>query len=367
MKERLQIAKHANLVDEAILILYQWVNADAFEQLREEYRDNYPDNPEEYNHIWDTVLEIYYAVKEELKPKKDRVDYYFKSRNANFFFNASFAFLWSYQNPDNRLLTYEERIKGMKEAERIKAYAQIINIDEEEEISAEGLLSCEDFLSFLDAASCEKDAKWDVLRIFHNQEESYNEVTAILKEVVDLLENRFTKQITALEKQYYEYWQAVQAELGIMELLKQNLKLTWKENENGTILLPMIFQPISVTLSYEQDTDCMDVLRFGILMDQRFIISRQKMDAEDIVNFGKLLSDKSKVDILELTAKKPCYGKEIAKELGLSTATISYHVNALIKLGLLKTEVNSNRVYYSMNMERISEYLEGIKGFFVSK
>lgn len=367
MKERLQIAKHANMVDEAMLILYQWANKDAFEQMKEEYRDKFTDNPDRYNQIWDTILEIYAAVKEKLKPKKDRIDYYFKSQNINFFFNASLAFLWDFQNSDSKLLTYEERFRDLKEEDRIKAYAQIVNIDEEDGASVEGLHTYEDFLKFLDEAACQKEVKWEVLQIFHNQEACYYEVTALLKEVIDLLENHYRERIAGIEKQFYEYWMDIQENNDILKLVQQKLKITWEEKEQETILLPMIFHPVSVTFSYQPEAKETDVLRLGILLDQHFNITGHSMNAEEIVNFGKLLSDKSKVDILELTAKKPCYGKEIAKELNLTTATISYHVNALMRLGLLKTELISNRVYYCMNYEKLSEYLEDIKEFYNKK
>lgn len=364
MKERLKIQKCANLVDEAILILYQWANKDAMEQIREEYRGSYQDDSEDYDHIWNTLLDIYQTVKEELKPKKDRIDYYFKSYNINFFFYASFAFLWDFHNTENKLLTYEERFRNVKEEDRIKAYAQIINIDEEDDTATEGLHTYEDFLKFLDAASCNKEIKWEVLKIFHNQKEYYDEVSAILREVVDLLENKFSNQLAELEKNFYDYWVEKQEKEDIIELVQKNLKLTWEENEMGTVLLPMIFQPVSVTFSTKLEKQSIDVLRFGVLLDHRFHTSGRKMGSEDIVNIGKLLSDKSKVDILKLTAKKPCYGKEIAADLNLSTATISYHVNALMKLGLLKTELSYNRVYYSMNYEKLTEYLEDIGKYF---
>ena len=364
MKERLTIREHANLVDEALLILYQWANKDAMEQMKEEYRGSYQGDPEEYNHIWDMILEIYQAVKEKLTPKKDRIDYYFKSQNINFFFNASFAFLWDFHNTENKLLTYEERVRDLKEEDRIKIYASVVNIDEEDDTSIEGLHTYDDFLRFLDVAACNKDVKWDVLQIFHNQKEYYNEVTAILREVIDLLELKFSEQIDEMEKRFYDYWTNMQGNKDIIELVQQNLKITWKESELGTVLLPMIFHPISVTFSTKTDTQSIDILRIGVMLDHRLNINRKKMGSEDIVNFGKLLSDKSKVDILEMTSKKPCYGKEIASELGLSTATISYHVNALMKLGLLKTELSANRVYYSMNYEKLSDYLEDIKDYF---
>lgn len=367
MKDRFQIAKHANLVDEAIYILYQWVNKDDLEQQREEYRDNYSEVSEWYEGIWDTLLEVYNAVKQELGPKKELIEYYFKSKNVNFFFNAAFAFLWDFQNYDNQLLSYEERIANLKEEDRIKFYAQIINMEEESGAPSEGLETYDDFIGFLDAASCDKAEKWEALKIFHTQRESYNEVSEILKEVVDFITTRYEEQIEKLEQQFCEYWIGIQEKQDIMELLHHNLKLVFPANNNGTVLLPIIFQPISVSLSVSTGTELEDVLRFGILMDSRLNLSRENIAAEDIVNFGKLLCDKSKVDILELTAKKPCYGKEIANELKLSTATISYHVNALIKMGLLKTVVDSNRVYYSLNSEKFALYLDGIRKYFISK
>ena len=364
MKKSLQITKHTNLVDEAIIILYQWANNDALEQMKEEYRSNYADTPDRYNQSWDKILKIYEAVKGALKPKKDRVDYYFYSPNHSFFFNAAFAFLWEYEKSDNKLLTYEERFRDLKEEDRIKAYAQLININGEDSVFVEGLHTYEDFLKYLDEAACHKDMKWDVLQIFHNQKKYFDEVAAILKEVTELLEKEFSEQIAELEQQFYDYWIRIQEKDDIIELLQQKLKVTWDKNIN-ILLMPMIFYPFNVSLSYQADEKVINVLRLGILLDQRFNTDRRKMESEDIVNFGKLLCDKSKVDILEMTAKRPCYGKEIALELGLTTATISYHVSALMKLGLLKTEVNSNRVYYCMNKEKLSEYLEDIRAFYL--
>lgn len=364
MKERLKILRSANLVDEAILILYQWANKDALEQMRDEYRGCYLDDPEEHNRIWGILLDIYRAVKEELKSKKDLIDYYFTAGNSTFFFPASFAFLWDYHNADNQLLSYEERFGDLTEEDRIKAYARLVSADEENYEAAEEVQTYEDLLNFIDASSCSKEAKWEVLKIFHNQKDFYLEISAILKEVVDILENRYPTQIAELEKRFFDYWAAIQEKEDIIELVQQTLKVTWKESEMGTVLLPRLFHPISLTFSTLMEAQSIDVLRFGILLDRRLIIAGKKMDAEDIVNLGKLLCDKSKVDILKLTAKKPCYGKEIAAELNLTTATISYHVNALIKNGLLRTELSSNRVYYSINHEKLSEYLEDIREYF---
>ncbi len=365
MKEKLQIVKHANLVDEAFIILCHLANNDELDQLREDYRDSYLEIPDRYNNIWDTIFEIYNVIREELMPKKEQIEYYFKVYNDNFFSYAALAFLLNYQNPNNQLLPYEERVRNMKEEDRIKLYA--LFIDGGNGSPDEKLVDYESFVRFLEDTSYDKAVKWDILKIYHKQEEAYNEVTAILRKVVDIIERNYHKQIAGIEQYFYDYWQEIQEKQDIIQLLHDSLKIEWKTNENGIILLPILFEPFSVLLACKPDTDREDVLRFGILMDSRFIISRDTIVAENIVNFGKLLCDKSKVDILELTAIKPCYGKEIANELNLSTATISYHVNALIKQGLLQTVLDSNRVYYSLNTEKLSQYLEGIKKYFTKK
>ncbi len=367
MKENLKLLRGANLVDEAILILYQWANKDALEQIKEEYRGLYPEDQKRYDRIWDILLDIYYTVKEELKPKKDRIDYYFKSQNNNYFFLASFAFLWDFHCTENKLISYEERFGKLTEEEILKAYAQVISIDEADVMAADEVQTYDDFISFLDASSCSREMKWDILKIFHQQKEAYEEVATLIRETVNLIERQFGRQIAELEQGFYDYWSGLQEKEDILALVQRNLKVTWEVNEKGTILLPMLFQPISVTLAVHTDTKIYDILHIGIILDQRLITNARRMGPEDIVNIGKLLCDKSKVDILKMTAEKPCYGKEIAAELGLSTATISYHVNALMKLGLLQAELSSNRVYYSINQEKLTEYLEDIRKYFTKE
>ncbi|MFR1852473.1 MAG: ArsR/SmtB family transcription factor [Beduini sp.] len=46
---------------------------------------------------------------------------------------------------------------------------------------------------------------------------------------------------------------------------------------------------------------------------------------------------------------KAAYGQEIANHLNLKTSTISYHMEALINVGLIIVEKQNNRIYYRLN------------------
>lgn len=367
MERKLQIAQHVNLVDEVFILLYFWINKDDMEETREKYLENFQSDLEEYNNKFDILLGIYNGLKGLFAEKKERIEYFFKTRNVEFSTYCTLSILWEFHNYDNKLLSYEERFGAMSEEQKLATYAKLIDCDEFTSTPKEELKTLTDLITFIERSPYEKEAKWEVIKIYHNQKSYYDEATGIIKEAVELLQNKYATQIAILEDAFYKYWSEYQKEKSIIDSIKERLNISWESSIAGTIIIPMIFQPFSVSLSIdEEDSTKMDAVRIGIMMNQNFILTSKKIKKEDIVNIGKLLCDKSKVDILEYASKKPCYGKELANELNLSTATISYHVNALLKIGFLKADVSANKVYYSVNQERIAAYLEDVKDYFTN-
>ena len=74
----------------------------------------------------------------------------------------------------------------------------------------------------------------------------------------------------------------------------------------------------------------------------------------------KVLSDERRLDILRLVGNKSRYATELAKELGLTKATVSYHMNLIIEQGLVTIRVEQNRVYYDLNVDRLSKQLTDV-------
>ena len=73
------------------------------------------------------------------------------------------------------------------------------------------------------------------------------------------------------------------------------------------------------------------------------------------------MSDKSKLEILELTKNEAYYGAQLADKLGLTTATISHHTSALFDQNLLNIEKVDSKIFFKQNKEAIEtlvRYLE---------
>lgn len=81
----------------------------------------------------------------------------------------------------------------------------------------------------------------------------------------------------------------------------------------------------------------------------------------------KALGDATRLRILKLLYMKPMYGKEIADALGLSTATISHHLEALSRLGMLNLEQVKQIKYFSTNLKRLRGYQQELEAFIREK
>jgi len=351
-------------MEEAYALLYQWINHDDYEKDRDKYKALYQEDLDNFNHKFDLIIEMYNYVTGNIKSDRRRIEHYFKVRNLHYCTLASLAMLMKMDNQYNDIPLFEQRVKHLSLSDRIGLFAEIINDEEAANIPKEELATEAGLINFLEASDLDAETKWEAIKILNNQETYYNEVAAILAEVIDLLKSKYENEINELTMGFYNYWSNVQRSNDILEILAE--RISWKISEAGSYLIPVIFFPFSLSIAmnaYESNNK--DLIRFGIMLDRRFeFLFERSMTKGDIVEIGKLLSDKSKMDILELVSKRPCYGKELANALGLSTATISYHVNALLKAGFLQAEIISNKVYYRIDNEKISVYLEGIKKYF---
>ena len=89
-----------------------------------------------------------------------------------------------------------------------------------------------------------------------------------------------------------------------------------------------------------------------------------KRDIDKHLMTYKVLSDRTRFDIIKMLLEKESYGQEIAQRLGITTATVSYHIEFLFAASLIRLERKSRRIYYSVNTEQIKSSMNFIKGEF---
>jgi DNA-binding transcriptional ArsR family regulator len=104
---------------------------------------------------------------------------------------------------------------------------------------------------------------------------------------------------------------------------------------------------------------------------QLIVFSEHFKQIEEIMNpsvtdntlrlFLRNLADQTKMQILKSISEEPKYVDELAKLVGLSKATVSYHLSTLSELALVKSRKDHRRVYFSLNKERLEKILKGLE------
>lgn len=98
------------------------------------------------------------------------------------------------------------------------------------------------------------------------------------------------------------------------------------------------------------------IMVYGHYIEPRL---NNKLTQEKCKVLFKALSDEKRLEIIRVTSKRPWYNKELADYFNLTTATLSYHLNLLLELGILNFEPSiSNRYYYTTNKENLSKLFE---------
>jgi DNA-binding transcriptional ArsR family regulator len=81
-------------------------------------------------------------------------------------------------------------------------------------------------------------------------------------------------------------------------------------------------------------------------------------EKEKIQMLFKALSDKNRLDIIDLLGERDWYVYELAEKLGMSAATISYHLGLLYEFNIVKFQRNDHRMYYSLNKVKFKELFD---------
>ena len=77
----------------------------------------------------------------------------------------------------------------------------------------------------------------------------------------------------------------------------------------------------------------------------------------------KALSDSTRRDILILLKKDKMIAGDIAQKIGISPASLSYHLNLLKKNDLFIETKEKNYVYYELNTSLFDELIIWLKQF----
>ena len=199
-------------------------------------------------------------------------------------------------------------------------------------------------ITLLKGLSCNEAYRWQLLMILEDPLKALDDYLTLLKTLKPVFDGFHTekqkeiatvkKRIETLTKNGIEDFQT---------LTNHMIPKKYLTNADNKILISIV-HPYQMTIrANEKDP----YLIWGVRMEKGFAYLK-KMQENDIVQrtqIFKLLGDKTRYETLRLLASGESSTKNIANTLNVSSATISYHINAFVTQEIIRLSPSENRKY----------------------
>ncbi len=373
------ISPKINEIAESIALLKHLAAGEKYADLKESLNRKYTLSLQGGLRKFALLERIEQNAENVLQNQMDEIRYYFSVNTADSTNDADIscaaipALLWE---PDmeleientRQLRDYLSKVSEETYCEKfgllLHNYTEIIYFeDEKQTITAKEPYAVIQYLMKMDITD---EEKWKLQRIFCDRNIHQTKILALLERAGAVLKT-FWPQIEELTALFLTYWTDTLKGSDIAAFLQKNKAIDIPENPLGFHMRPSVINPnvISMQLNMDSKKPCgkPDYFKLGILFGEDLHVSTdygEKDDAYEIyvMQALKLLSDKSKFEILSYIRDKAAYGSELARHLHLTTATVSHHMNSLLSSGLVRLKRVDNRVYYMSNKDALEELLQ---------
>jgi len=177
---------------------------------------------------------------------------------------------------------------------------------------------------------------------------------------------KYEDKLNAFVKEKLEYWIAQYND--VFELLQEKINVKGIPEKEHIAIVPSVFNFNTLTI-LDKNQFTIDlkepILHIGpMIFDLTDAIEKLPQENERLLVVLKTLADKSKFEILKICKEKAMYGQQIATHLQITTATASYHLNALVNMGYLTLNVEANKIFYQTKVNKVRKDLEKINHIF---
>lgn len=214
---------------------------------------------------------------------------------------------------------------------------------------------------FIQGLDLDNTFKWQLLLMIENPIQTIQSFTQLMK------------QLEPLFNRYYDMVSSAVITLGEQmshELLTQGSSVieTWSQGriKGMTIEDQTLNLMISGVYQYEvminPKKDCLNLV-WGLKMKQAFDHMSQAVEnkTSERVTVFKNLGDKTRYEVIKWISTGLTSVKEIAAKTGVSSATISYHINELLKSKIITLENQNKKFSYVVDYAYLNEIIDELK------
>lgn len=180
--------------------------------------------------------------------------------------------------------------------------------------------------------------------------------------LLEIDNDAFEEKILSLNKCYDEAVKDMNSKLNkhsVSEVANEVMNNTVEE-DNGIdeyIFIPSYFINPHYVMAFNKSSRL-----FLYDIRKKAAVEREEK-AEKLSVSLKILSDKTRLEILRLLILQPCSGKILSSRLRLTTATISHHIDLLRSINLIDETRDKNTKYYSVNASEVDRLIKKLHNF----
>lgn len=144
----------------------------------------------------------------------------------------------------------------------------------------------------------------------------------------------------------------------INAILFQSKESLEQEESDISIIVSSLYGD-KVNVAYGNSNDV--YFFYGAQAEKKLYSDNLTSQYEELI---KSLADDTRRKLIKYLMNTPHYNKEISDYLGITTATISYHISRLTDIGIIHLKYQEGkRIYYQVDKERFNQLFDGLKRY----
>lgn len=219
----------------------------------------------------------------------------------------------------------------------------------------------EKLLSFIKELPIESGTKWTLFLIVESPLEFMNRYVSLMNSLLPIFSELYSSFEDEVKKygKYLAEFLNENGEKGLREITYSIIEPKILSDGDIDLLISVVFS-YAVSLSNKEE---IKFIVWGLRMEEAFKKMKEINENKTIerVQIFKSLGDRTRYEVIKLIAEGESSIKNIANQLGVSSATISYHINSFLTSRLIKLDKGKSKLNYIIDYELLEEVIRGLK------
>ncbi len=297
--------------------------------------------PSDLQTLVEPIAQLEKYVLEHISAPEETLEFLFAPCNMN----ASLA--WHLLLDDIMRENGEPARRLSTQDEIFKEIAAIAAVNAEMELPEQLSLGCvEDLARYLETIETPGQDKWKYLTLCMHFTEYEKKAWEIVTEGARYFTQGLPEELRA---RYAAVTQENRANFtaGFSKLLQSSIQ--------SYTVLPCLMSYYAVRFSVGKEQAVILVGVYYWILDA--LIKKYASGGDRLLERLKTISDKSRLDILQLLKKESCCGQDIAEKLSLTPGTVSHHLNLLVRNGLIQVLKKGSRIQCQLDTAAVEALL----------